>query len=68
MRTQTQSDSTTSNPTDAREVTGGAATTGRTSSGGFWGEAFRYAPFADNPALIEAMGNHFDPSTMHGTR
>ena len=68
MRTPIQPDSSTSNPTDTREVDGGAATTGRTPSGMFWGEAFWHAPFADNPALIEAMGNHFDPNCTHGTR
>jgi hypothetical protein len=38
------------------------------SSAQFLGEALRRRPRMDNPALVEAMGSHFDPHLADGVR
>ncbi len=68
MRTQVQPDMHESNSTDTRAANDSVGTSGGTPTGMLWGEAFRHAPFADNLALIEAMGSHFDPASTRRTR
>jgi hypothetical protein len=64
MRTQMhQNSAETSISAKGLESSSGTAATSGISLGMLWGEAFQHACFADNPALVEALGSHFDPDS-----